>query len=277
MSVAMESKVLDAARSNVQVGAALEDISGALRLWRIWTMLGWTDIRQRYRRSFIGPFWISISMFFMVGGMGLVYGTLFKQDMRTFLPFLTAGFIGWFFISTCIADGASVFVHAEGLIKQGGLPLSLHIFRVIWRNLLTLLHNLVVIVLIDLWFAHFDPLSFILAVPGLALAVVNVAWVLMILGPLCTRYRDLAPVVANIMQMLFFVTPVVFQPSAVSSIAWIVTWNPLYYILEAIRAPLLGQGLSASLFSLLVGEAIVGWIVAILFFARVRRRIAFWI
>ena len=216
-------------------------------------------------------------MFFMVGGMGLVYGTLFKQDMRTFLPFLTAGFIGWFFISTCIADGASVFVHAEGLIKQGGLPLSLHIFRVIWRNLLTLLHNLVVIVLIDLWFAHFDPLSFILAVPGLALAVVNVAWVLMILGPLCTRYRDLAPVVANIMQMLFFVTPVVFQPSAVSSIAWIVTWNPLYYILEAIRAPLLGQGLSASLFSLLVGEAIVGWIVAILFFARVRRRIAFWI
>ena len=277
MSVAIKTKSPGAAKSNIRLEAALADLQTGLRLWRIWTMLGWTDIRQRYRRSFIGPFWISISMCVMVGGMGVVYGTLFKQDMRDFLPFLAAGFIGWFFISICISDGTTVFILADGLIKQGGLPLSLHVFRAIWRNFLTLLHNLVVIVGIYLWFGHFDLLSFVEVIPGLALAVVNLSWILMILGPLCTRYRDLAPIVANIMQMMFFITPIVFRPGALSSIAWIVNLNPLYYLLEAIRAPLLGQGLSASLVGLLILWAITGWIAAILFFARVRRRIAFWI
>ena len=277
MSVAMETKTFGGARSNVQLDAAIADILAGLRLWRVWTMLGWTDIRQRYRRSFIGPFWISISMSVMVGGMGLVYGTLFNQDLTNFLPFLAAGFLGWFFISTCISDGTTVFVHADGLIKQGGLPLSLHVFRAIWRNILALLHNLVVIVGIYLWFGHFNIVSFLEVIPGLALTVLNVAWMLMILGPLCTRYRDLAPIVANTMQMLFFVTPVVFHPGAVSSIAWIVDLNPLYYLLEAIRAPLLGEGLSAWLVGFLALEALVGWVAALFFFARVRRRIAFWI
>jgi ABC-type polysaccharide/polyol phosphate export permease len=277
VSVVMETKTVGGTKSNIQIEAAIADIVEGLRLWRIWAMLAWTDIRQRYRRSFIGPFWISISMCVMVGGMGLVYGTLFKQDMTNFLPFLAAGFLGWFFISTSVSEGATIFVQAEGLIKQGGLPLSLHLFRAIWRNLLTLFHNLVVIVGIYFWFGHFDLPSFMLAIPGLALAVINLTWILFILAPLCTRYRDLVLIVANVMQMLFFITPIVFRPGALSSISWIVTLNPLFYLLEAIRAPLLGQGLSKSLVGLLIFEAIVGWIAAILFFARVRRRIAFWI
>ena len=170
-----------------------------------------------------------------------------------------------------------VFVQADGLIKQGGLPLSLHVFRAIWRNLLTLLHNFVVIIGVYLWFGHFDLWSFLEVVPGLALVILNLSWILMILGPLCTRYRDLAPIVANVMQMLFFITPVVFRPGAVSSIAWIVNFNPLYYLLEAIRAPLLGQGLGFSLVGLLLVAGVVGWLAAIMFFGRVRRRIAFWI
>ena len=273
----METKTIGGADTNVQIEAAVADILAGLRLWRIWTMLGWTDIRQRYRRSFIGPFWISISMGVMVGSMGFVYGTLFKQEMTTFLPFLAAGFLGWFFISTSISEGTTVFVHVDGLIKQGGLPISLHVFRTIWRNLLTLLHNLVVIVGIYLWFGHFDLMSILLAIPGLALVVVNLSWILMILGPLCTRYRDLAPIVANALQMLFFVTPVVFHPAAVSSIGWMVTLNPLFYLLEAIRAPLLGQGLTTSVVGSLTFGGIIGWVAAILFFSRVRRRIAFWI
>jgi ABC-type polysaccharide/polyol phosphate export permease len=277
VSLAIATQTVQSTGSKLQIAAAIADLVAGMRLWRIWTMLAWNDIRQRYRRSIIGPFWISISMCVMVGGLGLVYGTLFKQEMSNFLPFLAAGFLGWFFISTCISEGSSVFVQAEGLIKQGGLPLSLHILRTIWRNVLTLLHNMVVIVGIYLWFGRFDFWSFVLVIPGLMLATVNLAWILMILGPLCTRYRDLSPIVTNLLQMLFFITPIVFRPGALSSVSWIVNLNPLFYLLEAIRAPLLGQGLSLSLIGLLSVEAIIGWIMAVIFFARVRRRVAFWI
>ena len=223
-----EIRIIGARNFSARLVLAVADLKDAARLWRLWSMLGWADIRQRYRRSFIGPFWITISMAVMVGGMGLVYGTLFHQDLSTFLPFIGAGFLGWFFVSTCIGEGALPFVQAEGLIKQGGLPLSLHVFRVIWRNVLILCHNAVVIIVIYLWFGGFHPLSVIMVVPGLVLTAVNVAWINLIIGPLCTRFRDLAPIIANMLQMLFFITPVVFLPQALSSRAWIVELNPLY-------------------------------------------------
>ena len=53
----------------------LRDFSSALERWRLWSLLGWLDIRQRYARSALGPFWITLSMGVMVGSLGLVYGT----------------------------------------------------------------------------------------------------------------------------------------------------------------------------------------------------------
>lgn len=240
-------------------------------------MLGWTDIRQRYRRALIGPFWLTISMGAMVGGMGLVYGTLFQQDLTVFLPYVAAGFLGWQLISSSIGDGATPFILAEGLIKQGGLPLSLHVFRTVWRNFLIFLHNSVVMLVIYILIHKFDPISLVLVIPGLALNLLNLTWMLLLIGPLCTRFRDFSPIIANVMQLMFFITPIVFHPAALMKIGWIVYCNPWYYMVEAIRDPLLGQGLPLDIVVPLTLEAIIGWIAAILFFARVRGRIAFWI
>src|SRR4051812_1721789 len=79
---------------------AARDILGGLAAWRLWSMLGWLDIRQRYRRSMLGAFWLTISMGVMVMALGTLYSSLFKVEINEFLPFIAAGLTIWGFLST---------------------------------------------------------------------------------------------------------------------------------------------------------------------------------
>lgn len=235
------------------------------------------DIQQRYRRAVIGPFWLTISMGVMVLGMGLVYGTLLKQPLTDFLPFLAGGFMSWFFLSNTIIDGNLAFIQAEGLIKHGGLPLSIHVYRVVWRNLIILLHNAVVVILIYLWFGKLDAGHGLQALFGLLLTTLNLTWLLFLLGPLCARYRDLAPIVGSILQLMFFITPIAFHPNLISEIEWVYKYNPFYYLIEAIRAPLLGEGLALDVALVLLVSAVFGWVLAIASYSHTRSKIPFWV
>lgn len=120
---------------------ALADLTEGLARWRLWGLLAWQDIKQRYRRSSLGPFWLTISMGVMIGTLGVLYGKLFKMAIQEYLPFLCLGLLTWTFISTSILEGCTVFIASESVIKQIKLPLSSHVYRLVWRNLIILGHN----------------------------------------------------------------------------------------------------------------------------------------
>src|SRR5947208_84479 len=95
---------------------AVADITAAFGKFSFVGMLGWQDVRQRYRRSALGPFWLTISMGVMIGTIGLVFGQIFNSPMKEYLPFLTVGMILWTFISAVLLEGCSGFIAAEGII-----------------------------------------------------------------------------------------------------------------------------------------------------------------
>ena len=135
------------------------------------------DIRGRYRRSAIGPFWLTISMGVMIASIGLVFGQIFSTPMDEYLPFLAAGIILWAFITSTINEGCTGFIDAEGIIKQLPIPLFVHIFRVLWRNVQILAHNILILPLVLLVMGK--GLSFVAlwAVPGLMLVMLCLSWV----------------------------------------------------------------------------------------------------
>ena len=110
---------------------AVVDIVGGMRDYHLWGLLAWQDIRQRYRRSTIGPFWLTISMGALVGGLGMLYAGLFRLQIADYLPFVAAGFVLWGFVSGVINEGCTAFIDAAAIIKQMRLPLSVHVFRVV--------------------------------------------------------------------------------------------------------------------------------------------------
>src|SRR3954452_9004967 len=105
------------------IKAALLDLAEGLRRSDLWLFMGWHDVRQRYRRSSLGPFWITLATALFVTAMTLVYAGLFGQSIQAFLPLVACGTVVWSLISGCIVEGSTVFVTASATIKQVPAPL----------------------------------------------------------------------------------------------------------------------------------------------------------
>ena len=270
----LQSDTTHAARQRL----ALLDLHGGARLWRLAWTLGWFDIRLRYRGSMLGPFWLTLSTGIMVGALGLLYSTLFKMDLHEYLPFLALSLVLWGFLSTLVTEACSCFQQSEGMIRSVRLPFTLYAMRVIVRNVLVLAHNVLVIVAVyaalDVW-----PGAAVLgALPGLLLWVLDGMACCILLGALCARFRDIPPIVGSVMQIAFFVSPIIWRPEMLTgaAAAWL-PWNPFYTLLEIVRAPLLGHMAEPLVWLSALGFSLVFCGTAWLGFARVRARLAFWV
>lgn len=260
---------------------AFADIKTGWKLWRIWALLAYQDIRLRYRRSTLGPFWLTLSMAITIYSMGFLYSKLFHSDLQTYFPFLTAGMLAWSLISTIINDLTEGFTQSEGLLKQIKLPYSLFIHRAVYRSFLIFFHNVVVLVPILLIFhhtAHLDK-DTLFILPGLILIYFLGIIYGMILALLCARFRDVVQIIKSLIQVIFFMTPVMWDPSIITSkkIQLIVKLNPFYACVDIIRAPLLGKlptldSIIMVMFILCIGATIYAWM-----FPKYRARIIYWL
>lgn len=258
---------------------AISDIREALSKYRLALIFGWQDVAQRYRRSRVGAFWLTLNMAVFIGALGLIFGTLFQSEMHEFLPYLCAGIITWGFISTCLGDGCVTFTSSEGIILQVRMPLFTHVLRAIWRNIIIFAHNVVIFPVLMLILGRMVSFNMLWAIPGFLLICINMAWMMLILAILCARFRDMTQVVSNILQVLFYATPIMWMvkvlPDHVSR--WFIDINPFFHLIELVRAPLLGHAPTGIDWTFAAGLAVVGWIIAIAFFGRYRWRVAYWL
>lgn len=259
---------------------AWKDMMDGLKKWPIWLMLAYQDIKLRYRRSVLGPFWITLSMAITVYSMGFLYGHLFKMELEQYYPFLVAGMLTWALISTAIVDLTDAFILADGLIKQIKLPYTLYIHRVIARNLLIFFHNLLVMLPIYVIFHGGAKINLetLLIIPGLAMIYVNAMAYGMILAMIGSRYRDISQIIKSLIQVIFFVTPIMWNPMILAEPHrnW-VYFNPAYSYVELIRAPLLGHAPDWLNIIITGGFTLMGLFICSQFFTRYRARIIYWI
>jgi lipopolysaccharide transport system permease protein len=256
---------------------AWQDVVGGLKLWRLAGTLGWLDIRLRYRGSMLGPFWLTLSTAVMVASLGVLYASLFNMDLHEYLPFLALSQVLWGFISTLVGEACACFTQAEGIVRSVRMPFFLQAVRTLWRNLLVLGHNIVVIVVVFAIFSVWPGWGGLFALPGLALWAVDALAICLLLGAVCARFRDIGPIVASVMQIAFFVTPIIWKGGQLHGHAWLLPFNPFYSLLEVVRGPLLSEPMSLQVWAaaLVYSAALCGmtWLV----FMRARSRLAFWL
>lgn len=283
MTSTPESSEVPASQS-MTLRTAFADLIQGAKQRELWFMLGIQDIKQRYRRSVLGPFWITIATGVMAAALGLLYSMLFQIPVAEFLPHVTVGLIMWNFISGAIKEGSTVFIDNEGLIKQLPAPLSVHVYRLVWRQTLFLGHNLIIWLLLIIIFPRHLGWEFFLFIPALALLLVNGVWVAMFFGIVATRFRDVAPLLEALTQLLFYVTPIVWmtntlkdQGGAVASRARIAEINPLYHYMEIVRAPMIGEPLAGYHWLIVIACTLVGIFVAGLAMRQWRFRVSYWV
>ncbi|WNV91591.1 ABC transporter permease [Umezawaea sp. Da 62-37] len=280
---------------------AFADVRDAWQHRELWGHLGWQDIKQRYRRSVIGPLWITISMGSTALALGLLYSTLFNQDIATFLPYVTVGFVIWNFILGVITEGTDVFIANEGLIKHLPAPMTVHVLRMVWRQLLFFAHNLAVYVIVLIVFFpaltkpyHMEGDDFmhpgitwtiLLVIPAMALVVINAVWVALLFGIISTRFRDIPPVINSFINLIFFMTPIVWHTGVLNKVTngegnWrilIAELNPLYHFVEIVRAPLIGHAQYWHHWVVVGAFTIGGWALAFVALRNYRARVSYWV
>jgi ABC-2 type transport system permease protein len=217
--------------------------------------------------------------------LGVLYAGLFGNTLSVQLPYILVGFIVWAFISGCIAEGSDVFTSNEGLIRHLPAPLSVHVYRLVWRQILFFGHNLIVYLVMLLVFPQHLHWTSLMAIPAFVLLAANGAWVALLLGIVTTRFRDLAPITQSVVQLLFFLTPIVWiygdllnsaNPS-IAARARLVEFNPLLHFMEILRAPMLGQPQHLRHWIVVLGITVVGWALTMEALRRYRARVSYWV
>jgi len=257
--------------------AAMRDLAAAFAAWRIWGILGLVDTKTRYRRTALGPFWITLSLAIQALAIGGIFAGLFGISFYDYLPYVAIGLVVWQYMLNTVNECANAFDLAKSLVRNMPLPLAVHVLRAIWRNVLSMLHHLIFIAAIAAFTAiEIGPLA-LLAIPGLFLVVLNLTWIGLILALVSVRFRDVPFMVISVMQVLFFVTPVIWSPDRLDRMLHFLTWNPAYHLIELVRSPLLGVMPSALSFAVAIGSALVGWIAALSIYGRYQWRVAYWV
>lgn len=266
----------DTERSN-NFSLALRDVREGILSFHIWPLLAWQEMKQRYRRSLLGPFWLTISTGVMIVSMGPLYGRLLGQDMSSYTAYLALGIIIWSFVAGLLNESCTAFIAAEGYVQQMKLPLTVHVARVVYRNVLVFAHNAVIVGAVVLIYRPSFSWHLLLMPLGVFLIAVNGIWMGLLLGLLCTRFRDIPPVVTSLVQVAFFITPVIWKEEMLGQHRWVADVNPLSHFLAVVRDPLLSPTIDMAHFAIVGGIAVVGFAVALPIFAAFRGRIAYWL
>jgi ABC-type polysaccharide/polyol phosphate export permease len=261
-----------------QYDVAVKDIIGGISNWRMWARLGWQETKRRYRRTVIGPFWTTLSLGIFIFALGIIWAQLWKQDPKTYLPFLASGMLAWVLVSSMISEGCIVFTSSENLIKSLRVNYTALTCAVVWRNLIVLAHNFVIFIAVMIYAQLPVTWNSLLILPGLLLVSINGIWIITLVGLLSSRYRDIQQVTASILQVAMFVTPIFWSPQQLGArLASFVDFNLLYHFVDVIRAPLLGRAPTLWTYAMLAACTLVGWSVTIMVYSRFRRRLAYWL
>ncbi|SFU68825.1 ABC transporter permease [Nitrosospira multiformis] len=253
------------------------DLFAALKAYDIWLFLAWLDIKLRYRRSKIGPLWITLSMAIFCLTLGVVYSKLLKTDISEYLPFLSVSFVIWGLISSLLIEFPNLYVDNAAYIKDIHINFYTVLFRVVARNAVVFGHNALIILGIYIYFDLWPGFTFLLAIPGLGLVLLNLVSIGVILSIFGARYRDVAQINQSLVQVLFFISPVLWFPRLVPQDSWILIANPFAYFLDLIRSPLLGSTPALASWGVAIGTLILLSIVAAFLYRTKSSRIPFWV
>lgn len=256
--------------------SALADLRQGIARRELWIYLGWRDVKRHYNRSVLGPFWLTLSMGVMVLGLGLLYSQIMKVDVAHYLPNLAIGLISWGLISGVIVGACNIFSAAGGSLRQIHMPLSIHVYQFVWSQVLTFAHNFIIYFIIIAFFGINPGWSSLLFIPAVTLIIINGIFISLILGPLCARFRDIPMIVGSVMQLAFFMTPIIWSAKTLEGRGLVLAANPFYHFIEIVRDPLLGGTATITNWLACIGMTIALGIVGTAFFARYRARVVYW-
>lgn len=255
----------------------LYDFYECFKKIHIWTIIPLYDIKARYRRTVIGPFWLTLGTGMTISGMGIVWGSIFGVSLREFLPYVAAGMVIWAYIAAILNESSYVFISQRSIIHNIKISYFIHVMHLISRNIIIMFHNVFVIIAVFIFCGQPITWEILWFFPGFILLILNSFWISLLIGIITTRYRDIASIIANISTLIMFSTPIMWQADRLQGSRKIIaTLNPFAHMISIVRDPLLGKAPSLESYLVILGILGVGMFVSLWMYKKFSHRIVFW-
>ena len=246
--------------------------------FKLWHLLAMAEIKQTFKRSILGTLWHSLGTGIAILGIGPLYATIFKIEIGEYFVFIAISLIIWNYVQGTITEATGVFSAHESYIKDLNIKEPVFIYKIVWKNTIIFLQNIVMVGIIFIFLGEinrYHPFYLILIIPLLFLLLVNLS---MLIGLLSTRYRDVAQIVKSGMQVLFFITPILWKPGRdMSDNSLAIALNPLYYIINVPRELALGNMIKINHLYILIIFLVLSFLLSEFFYKKYFKRVVFWI
>lgn len=258
---------------------AILDLKKGLFNHTLWLSLANQEIKLRYRKSLLGPAWMTINMVVILAAIGPLYSLIFNQKASLFFPQLAIGYILWSFISSTIIESCSSLKSNEKLIKQTSTPLSIYTYICIYRNIINLLHNLIIIIFIYIIFyeSFQKSYNYFFVIPGFIILLLNITMLSFIISTACARFSDIAQLILNGMQLSFYLTPILWPITALGKYSYLENFNIFFHMVEIVRLPLMGEIPSMYSYLFLLTSFSIFSIITIMTFTKYKTSIPYWL
>lgn len=243
----------------------------------IWMTIGYLDVVQSYRRSFLGPIWITLSIAIQAFAMTFIFGALFGMPTKEYSQYVITGLIAWAWLMSILTEAGNVFIINAKYIKETAVSKPILIWSSAFRLIVITSHNLILFVVlvvtgvISLSYSHL-----LLPIVILLYFLISIP-LTVIMGILFSRYRDIPRLISSTIVILMFITPIFWKVEMLGGIRGkIVQLNPFMYLIEMMRKPLLGI---LNEFEILVFLAIfiIVWAIGLLVYKKYSNNVVFWV
>lgn len=258
---------------------ARADLLGGLSQRELWGRLGFREVRRRYLRTKIGPFWSTLTFLVYILAISIVGAGLWGLDITTYLPFLVSGMVVWGFLSVLMNESCLIFTQGALLFSNARMDYSVLAYALVWKNFVLFLHNMAVWFLVVLYNPAILDWATLLAIPGMVMVLANAVWIALLLGLICLRFRDVQQLVLSATTIGMLVTPLFWPPERLPpglTRLFFVQLNPIYRLIDVVRTPLMGGVPTAASYAAVLGITVCGWLVAYFMFRKFRMRISYW-
>jgi lipopolysaccharide transport system permease protein len=140
-------------------------------------------------------------------------------------------------------------------------------------------HNVVILPVVFLIFLRPPNFSLVLLIPGFLMTLAFLFSVAYLLGLITARYRDIQQIVASALIVIFYVTPVIWQPTLIpgGTAHLLLGLNPFYHFLQIIRLPILGQAPTFENWGLALAMTVIAGLTAYFAAKKYKNRLAYWV
>jgi len=221
-------------------------LSDLREIWNYRELLyffSWRDLKVRYKQTVIGVLWSVLQPFITMIVFSFFFGQLVKvpSDGVPYPIFVYTGLLFWQFFSDSLGETSNSMVTNRAIVAKVYFPRLLLPISSVITKFVDFAISAVILVGLMVYYGFTPHLDGLLILPLLLLLTFLASIGLgLLLAAVNVKYRDVRYALPFVIQILLFVTPVIYPASIAGKYSTILALNPMMGVIQSARAALLG-------------------------------------